>query len=244
MKPCETKQHPPYRNPRPHYPIIKALLLVSGLASVTFVYSRDFEHDCAAQSRDAHISVVVENTVPTLVKNKRAAEMPHPSNGSPRNRNIGLTEALMRRHFSISLNGIVDPLTGLACGKPDIEIRLRYDPFRIYLASELNGRQCAQQEVLEHELAHVRLFNVAAQESAVQLRRELIARFSKATLRGREADVLQKVQLELNRRWIPRLDELLDQSDAQHVALDLDVKARANRICPSVFDDISRQIEN
>ncbi|MEO8630995.1 MAG: hypothetical protein ABI612_23290 [Betaproteobacteria bacterium] len=243
MKPREIKRQAANRKRWLSHPFARTVLLIGGLASATFAYSKDFEQRCAAQSREAHISVVFENAVPTLIKSKRALDMPHSSDGSPSHRSVGLTEAKLRRHFSISLNGTVDSLTGVACGKADIQIRLRYDPFRVYLAAELDGTHCLQQQVLEHELIHVRLFNAAAQEAAAQLRIELIAHFSNVTLRGREADVLQEVQSELNRRWIPRLDELLDQFDEKHVALDFDVKARADRICPGLFDDISKRIE-
>lgn len=133
---------------------------------------------------------------------------------------IGLTQALLQREFSVSLNGLVNPRDRQACGKPGIEIRLRYDPVRIYLASELDGSECAQERVLDHELQHVRLYTLAVDRAAAKLRQEILASYNGAVLLGTEQQILTQVGREIGERWLPRLDVLLDGYEWQHDALD------------------------
>jgi hypothetical protein len=99
------------------------------------VYATSFEQNCRSESGSATVRIAFESALPIVDQSKSAHElgrlMPHAGG----NKHIGLTEALLQRQFAISLNGLVDPRSSQACGEPIIEMRLRYDPLRIYLAS-------------------------------------------------------------------------------------------------------------
>lgn len=217
-------------------------ILVCGLTYTSIARAVDFERICASDSSVAHIRVAVEKTVPIVLKNQSAAELQALSPELMGRLHIGLTQAVLQRRYSISLNGPIQSATREACGKPVIEIRLRYDPLRIYLASELSSNRCAQEDVLRHELRHVRLYATAVDRAAAQLERELFVRFNTSMLRGIEQSLLEQIQSELRERWFPHLETLLDQSAPAHTALDRDADEQALITCEGALPSIVREI--
>ncbi len=216
------------------YALCASLLVWNALAHAT-----GFEQDCVYQSPSATVSIAFESALPIVEQSKSADELSRLLPHADGYMHIGLTEAMLQREFAVSLNGFVDPRGGQACGKPNIEIRLRYDPLRVYLASELDDNECAQEGVLDHELEHVRLYTSAVPRAAAQLRQEILARYSRAVLRGSEQRILRQVEREIRERWLPRLDALLDQYEWQHDALDRTADEHILVVC----HDSSRHIK-
>ena len=118
----------------------------------TVAYATSFDQNCRSKSGSATVRIAFESALPIVDQSKSAYELGRLVAHAGVYKHIGLTEALLQRQFALSLNGFVDPRSRQACGKPIIEMRLRYDPLRIYLASELDDNECAQEEVLDHEL--------------------------------------------------------------------------------------------
>ena len=169
-------------------------------------YATSFEQNCRSDSGSATVRIAFESALPIVDQSKSAHELGRLMAHAGGYKHIGVTEALLQRQFALSLNGFVDPRSSQACGKPIIEMRLRYDPLRIYLASELDDNECAQEEVLDHELEHIRLYTSAVDRAAVELRQEILARYSRIVLRGTEHQILKQVEREIRERWLPRLD--------------------------------------
>src|SRR5215208_510074 len=138
-------------------------------------YATGFEHQCRPESGSATVQITFETALPIVDQSKSTRELGRLIAHAGEYKHIGLTEALLQRQFALSLNGFVDPRSSQACGKPSIEMRLRYDPLRIYLASELDDNECAQEEVLDHELEHIRLYTSAVERAVVELRQEILA---------------------------------------------------------------------
>ena len=206
-------------------------------------HATGFEQNCASQSSSAIVSIAFESALPIVEQSKSAHELSRFLPHAGAYMHIGLTEALLQREFAVSLNGFVDPRSSRACGKPNIEIRLRYDPVRIYLASELDDNECAQEGVLDHELEHVRLYTSAVPRAAAQLRQEILARYSRAVLRGSEQRILRQVEREIRERWLPRLDALLDQYEWQHDVLDRTADEHILAVCPDSSQKVVRHIK-
>src|SRR5690349_11052142 len=138
---------------------------LSGLALCTSLlvwnavaHATGFGQNCMSQSSSAAVSIAFESAPPTVEQSKSAYELSRLLPHAGGYMHIGLTQAMLQREFAVSLNRFVDPRGSQTCGKPNVEIRLRYDPVRIYLASELDDNECAQEGVLDHELEHVRLY--------------------------------------------------------------------------------------
>jgi hypothetical protein len=187
----------------------------------------NFERLCASDSSVAHIRVAVEKTVPIALKNQSAAELQALSPELMGRLHIGLSQAVLQRRYSISLNGPIRSTIREACGKPVIEIRLRYDPLRILRCLRAELESMRSRDALRHELRHVRLYAAAVDRAAAQLERELFVRFNTSMLRGIEQEVLEQIGSELRERWFPRLEILVDQSAPAHIALDRDADERA-----------------
>jgi len=206
-------------------------------------YATSFEQNCRSESGSAIVRIAFESALPIVDQSKSAHELGRLMAHAGGYKHIGLTEALLQRQFALSLNGFVDPRSRQACGKPIIEMRLRYDPLRIYLASELDDNECAQEEVLDHELEHIRLYTSAVDRAAVELRQEILARYSRMILRGTEQQILKQVEREIRERWLPRLDSLLDQYQWQHDALDRAAAAHRSAACHGAFEKVVRSIK-
>jgi hypothetical protein len=215
-----------------------AFLLCNAVA-----YATGFEDKCGYESGSAIVRIGLENALPIVDQSKSAHELGRLVAHAKGYKHIGLTEALLQRRFAVSLNGFVDPKSSQACGKPIIEMRLRYDPLRIYLASELDNNECAQEEVLDHELEHIRLYISGVEHAAMELRQEILARYSYTVLQGTEQEILKRVEREIRERWLPRLDLLLDQYEWQHEVLDRAAAAHRSTACQGVFEKIVRRIK-
>ena len=223
--------------------LFTALLCTCLSVGNAVTYAASFEQSCRSEFFSANVDIVFESTAPTVDQSKSAHELARLVKPGAGYRQIGLTQALLQREFAVSLNGFVDPLSGRACGKPAIEIRLRYDPTRIYLASELDVSECAQEQVLDHELDHVKLYASAVDRAAFQLRHDILARYRGIVLRGTEQQILQDVEREIRERWLPGLDSLLDQSETHHDTLDRAADARISNACNGDFAEVLRRVE-
>jgi len=198
-----------------------------------------FEQNCRSESGSATVRIAFESAFPIVDQSKSAHELGRLMGHAGGYKHIGVTEALLQRQFALSLNGFVDPRSSQACGKPIVEMRLRYDRLRIYLASELDDNECAQEEVVDHELEHIRLYTSAVARAAVELRQEILARYSRVVLRGTEQQILKQVEREIRERWLPRLDSLSDQYQWQHAALDRAAAAHRSAACHGALHKVS-----
>jgi hypothetical protein len=119
------------------------------------------------------------------------------------------------------------------CVRPLVSLQLTVRPLVIELARELNGSECLRRYVLSHEMQHVAIYNLTGGRAASQLEREMRGKLSISRLRS-DADKVSDLQSQINERWLPRLDVLMAQGDAEQEALDVDQERAAQRACSEI----------
>ena len=85
----------------------------------------------------------------------------------------GLAEINLKTSVSVGGSGIVKPLSGRYCTRPEVQVTLAYRPLTVYIAKEQPPGSCAHELTLSHEMQHVRSYERFIDELAAKLDAEL-----------------------------------------------------------------------
>jgi hypothetical protein len=145
---------------------------------------------------------------------------------------LGLTRAQGR--LSIGLDGelIRDPLTGYECIAPRIDVSLYYTPIVIYVGSEFEPGTCAYQEVLAHEMRHLKAYLDHLPKVEIAVRKALSDRFARKPLYARSGQANASLKREIDTGWMPYMKRELGRVEVQQAAIDTPEEyARLSRVC-------------
>ena len=145
---------------------------------------------------------------------------------------LGLTRTQSR--LEINLNGgiLQDPLSGYECISPRIAVSLYYIPIIIYIGSEFSPGTCAYDEILAHEMRHLKTYldHLPKVESVV--RKALSERFDNKPLYARRGQARAALQREVDTGWMPYMKRELVRVEAKQVLIDTPQEyARLSRVC-------------
>jgi hypothetical protein len=153
---------------------------------------------------------------------------------------LGVTRATLQREVEVKLEGYVDPESGQACAWPKVNVRLSVRPLMIELAHELEASPCLRSHVLDHELQHIAIYNAAASFAAHTLEHEMLQELSAHLLEGESEALLRDVRLQVDQRWLPRLDALIAEAGSGHERLDADEQNQVESVCNGILPQILR----
>jgi hypothetical protein len=145
---------------------------------------------------------------------------------------LGLTRAQGR--LSIGLDGelLRDPLSGYECIAPRIDVSLYYTPIVIYVGSEFAPGTCAYQEVLAHEMRHLKAYLDHLPKVEIAVRKALSDRFDKKPLYARAGQASASLKREIDTGWMPYMKRELGRVEVQQAAIDTPAEyARLSRVC-------------
>jgi hypothetical protein len=145
---------------------------------------------------------------------------------------LGLTRTQSR--LEINLNGSIlqDPLSGYECISPRIAVSLYYIPIIIYVGSEFSPGSCAYDEILAHEMRHLKVYldHLPKVESVV--RKALSERFDNKPLYAPRGQARASLQREVDTGWMPYMKRELVKVEAQQARIDTPQEyARLSRVC-------------
>ena len=153
--------------------------------------------------------------------------------GAPANAYVlGLTRTQSR--LEINLNGSIlqDPRTGYECISPRIDVSLYYIPIVIYVGSEFSPGSCAYDEILAHEMRHLKTYldHLPKVESVV--RKALSDRFDNKPLYARSGQARAALQREVDTGWMPYMKRELVKVEQKQTLIDTPQEyARLSRVC-------------
>ena len=153
--------------------------------------------------------------------------------GAPANAYVlGLTRTQSR--LEINLNGSIlqDPRTGYECISPRIAVSLYYIPIVIYVGSEFSPGSCAYDEILAHEMRHLKTYldHLPKVESVV--RKALSDRFDNKPLYARSGQARAALQREVDTGWMPYMKRELVKVEQKQTLIDTPQEyARLSRVC-------------
>lgn len=145
---------------------------------------------------------------------------------------LGLTRTESR--VTIGLGGPIlqDPVSGYECVAPRIDVKLYYVPVVIYVGSEFPAGTCAYQEILSHELRHMRTYMEHLPKVEKQVREALARRFEAKPLYAPSGTAMSALEHEVDSGWMPYIKAEMAKVEALQAAIDAPEEyARLGKAC-------------
>lgn len=179
-----------------------------------------FEARCAAALESAFtINTIqpgyqVDNTVSTRVLHNRSMHN-HSSDLM-----LGMTAVASRVELGVAGRALRDPASGRECLAPQIDIELRYQPLKVYVAREFSPAGCPFREVLAHELRHVQLYVDHLPKVEALLRDALERRYRGTLVYSADGDALALLQKQVDDWLWPLIKSEMRKVELYQAALD------------------------
>jgi hypothetical protein len=125
-----------------------------------------------------------------------------------------------------------DRLSGYECISPQIEVELSYAPVIIYIGREFKPGTCAYDEILAHEMRHLKAYLDHLPKVEEVVRKALSNRFDNKPLYARSGQARASLQREVDTGWMPYMKRELVRVEAKQALIDTPQEyARLSRVC-------------
>ncbi|RSZ57892.1 hypothetical protein HF313_24155 [Massilia atriviolacea] len=164
-----------------------------------------------------------------------------PYAGRPNSFVLGLTRTESR--MSIGLNGpmLSDPVSGYECVAPKITVSLYYSPIVVYVGREFPPGSCAYQEILAHEMRHLKTYLDHLPKVEVTVRAALSKRFDNKPLYAPAGRARALLQQEINTGWMTYIKNEMAKVELQQAAIDTPQEyARLSKVCKGEVQSLIR----
>lgn len=146
------------------------VLLATACAVSACDYVRPFEQVCEKRLGPVSIQVEAPPTRQQFDFTQSAGALTARGMHAAAGRRVeGLTEANLTSRIALGGNGLVKPLSGRYCVRPEVSVTLAYQPLKVYVASEQASGTCAFDLTMNHEMKHVRLYERFLDELAGEI---------------------------------------------------------------------------
>ena len=154
-----------------------AALAAAALLLAGCDYLRPFEQVCERRLAPASIRIATPVTQlhhdfsqSTAALTTRGANRHALAAGAGAGRVVkGLTEVQLKRSVSISGSGIVKPLSGRYCTRPEVQVTLAYQPMTVLVSSAQKPGSCEHALTLNHEMKHMRAYERYIDELSAEI---------------------------------------------------------------------------
>lgn len=134
---------------------------------------------------------------------------------------LGLTRGNATARFASTTPVVVDARGRWECASPQIVLTYGFSPLTVYVAREFPPDSCAYKEIHEHEMRHVQTYQAHLADIEKTLTDTLNARFATgAPWRGPAGQAYDRLQSELNERWLPYVQREIGKVDAAQARID------------------------
>jgi hypothetical protein len=145
---------------------------------------------------------------------------------------LGLTKTESK--MSVALGGPIlqDAASGYECIAPRIEVKLYYAPVVVYIGSEFAPGTCGYQEILTHELRHLKAYTDHLPKVEKTVREALAKRFGDKPLYAPSGTAMSALQHEMNSGWLPYMKNEMAKAEPLQAAIDSPQEyARLSKAC-------------
>jgi hypothetical protein len=152
---------------------------------------------------------------------------------------LGLTRTESR--MTIGANGplLADPASGYECVAPRIEVSLFYVPIVIYVGREFTPGTCAYQEILAHEMRHLKAYLDYLPKVETRVRAALAKRFEARPLYAPGGLARSLLQQEIDSGWMPYIKAEMGKVELLQAAIDSPREyARLGKVCQGEVQSI------
>ncbi len=154
---------------------------------------------------------------------------------------LGLTRGQAVAKFQSKSVIQPDPGGRWECASHQLTLEYGFSPMTVYVGKEFPKGSCAYEEILDHEMKHVRTYEAHARKIEREINETLSQRFASSTpVRGGRGETQARLSREINERWIPYITRLLEQVTAEQ--REVDSPEEYDRVSKSCNGEIKRVI--
>ena len=154
---------------------------------------------------------------------------------------LGLTRGKAIVKVETNTPSYVDRRGRWECASPQLTISFGFDPITVHVAKEFSAGSCAYREIYKHEMRHVLAYEAHSVAIEKELVEALTNRFATGVIwRGPVGQTREKLQLELNERWIPYIKRAMERVEATQALID--TSEEYSRIAGSCNGEVSKQL--
>jgi hypothetical protein len=145
----------------------------------------------------------------------------------------GLTRTNMRSLVTVGSNGITNPLTGLHCLRPIVDVRLAFEPMTVFITRAQAPGSCQFDVTMRHEMQHVMVYTNFLDSAAHDVEKYLRDHFGNRIFYFDSAEAAQKqMSAETSQRIGPFVEEEMNRVRDLQAPLDTpDEYLRLERSC-------------
>ena len=145
---------------------------------------------------------------------------------------LGLTRTESQMDLSINGSLLQDRLSGYECISPQIKVTLSYAPIVIYIGREFKPGTCSYEEILAHEMRHLKTYLEHLPKVETVVRKALADRFDNKPLYAKAGQARASLQREIDTGWVPFIKRELTRVEAAQARIDTPQEyARLSRVC-------------
>ena len=133
---------------------------------------------------------------------------------------LGLTKIQSRVEIKLAGPVLQDIASGYECVAPQITVRLFYDPVVIYVGREFPVGSCSYDQILAHELRHLKAYLNHLPVVETTVRAALAHRFEAKPLYAPSGTARSAFAHEVNSGWLPYIKAEMAKVELQQEAID------------------------
>jgi len=206
-----------------------ALLAASGLASAR----TPFETRCEDAARAAFATFATRDSgwrVDNTLSYRDLTRMKRPS--VPGGFVLGLTRTESRVAIQVDGTLLASPDGALECVMPRVAVTLYYLPIVVYVSREFAPDSCAYDEILAHEMRHLKSYLDYLPKVEGRVRDRLAGRFAGKPLYARAGESRMLLQREIDRNWMPYIKGEMGRVERLQALIDSPREyARLSKVC-------------
>jgi hypothetical protein len=116
---------------------------------------------------------------------------------------LGLTRTASRVAIQVDGTLLASTDGALECVLPRIAVTMYYQPIVVYVSRDFEPDSCAYDEILAHEMRHLKSYLDYLPKVEVRVRGKLAGRFAGKPLYARAGESRMLLQREIDRNWMP-----------------------------------------
>ena len=145
---------------------------------------------------------------------------------------LGLTRTASRVAIQVDGTLLASPDGAFECVLPRIAVTMYYQPIVVYVSRDFEPDSCAYDEILAHEMRHLKSYLDYLPKVEVRVRDRLAGRFAGKPLYARAGESRMLLQREIDRNWMPYIKAEMGRVERLQATIDNPREyARLSKVC-------------
>ena len=186
---------------------------------------QSIEKRCAAELKKTEIHVVVDKPNVIYDFDKNTSQLTSMKSSGVKGITLGLT--VVRNEFDIKAKvSMINLPDGRVCLRPGFDITIQLNPQKVYVANEFNQGTCAFNQIINHELRHVKVNQSHAEVIAKTYEREMQKAFANKVYYGSQKTLVPALIKVIKDDWLPHLGDEIKKAETLHRRIDTEQEYR------------------